>query len=143
MLIDSPLPPRLLHRQAELPDVLARAAAAGVGEMVTIGTTLAQSATPAGADRGAPESLVHRRRASAPRRRGSRCPNPETLAALTGHPKVIGIGESGLDYFYDRSPRDVQQAEFPRPYPRRAPGRAAARHPRPRRRRRYRHYPAR
>jgi TatD DNase family protein len=31
---------------------------------------------------------------------------------MTAHPRVIGIGESGLDYFYDRSPRDVQQAGF-------------------------------
>ena len=31
---------------------------------------------------------------------------------MTSHPRVIGIGESGLDYFYDRSPRDVQQAGF-------------------------------
>ena len=37
---------------------------------------------------------------------------PEQVAALTNHPRVIGIGESGLDYFYDRSPRDVQQAGF-------------------------------
>jgi len=31
---------------------------------------------------------------------------------MTQHPRVIGIGESGLDYFYDRAPRDVQQQNF-------------------------------
>ena len=31
---------------------------------------------------------------------------------MTSHPRVIGVGEAGLDYFYDRSPRDVQQACF-------------------------------
>jgi TatD DNase family protein len=41
-----------------------------------------------------------------------RVPDPKYVAALTRHPKVIGIGESGLDYFYDRSPRHVQQAVF-------------------------------
>jgi TatD DNase family protein len=39
-------------------------------------------------------------------------PSPEDLAALTAHPRVIGIGESGLDYFYDRSPREVQKENF-------------------------------
>jgi TatD DNase family protein len=28
------------------------------------------------------------------------------------HPRVIGLGESGLDYYYDRSDRQVQQALF-------------------------------
>jgi len=99
------------YTPAELPDVLARATTAGVGEVVTIGTTLEQS-------QGLPALIeayenvwctigVHPHHASeAP------VPAPETLAWLTLHPKVIGIGESGLDYFYDRTPREVQVENF-------------------------------
>lgn len=36
----------------------------------------------------------------------------ETLAQLAKHAKVIAWGEIGLDYFYDHSPRDVQQRIF-------------------------------
>jgi TatD DNase family protein len=36
----------------------------------------------------------------------------ETLAALAKHPKVIAWGEIGLDYFYDHSPRDIQETVF-------------------------------
>jgi len=96
---------------AELPDVLARAATAGVGEMVTIGTTLDQSATLPAMAEANPNVWctvgVHPHHAAeAP------IPAPEALAAMTRHPRVIGIGESGLDYFYDRAPRDVQQRNF-------------------------------
>lgn len=34
------------------------------------------------------------------------------LIEAAGHPRVIGIGESGLDYFYDKSDRAVQRGLF-------------------------------
>jgi TatD DNase family protein len=99
------------YTDAERPDVLARAAAAGVGGMVTIGTTLMQSRRLPAITAGQPKLWctvgVHPHHAGeAP------VPTPEEIATMTGDPKVIGIGESGLDYFYDRSPRSVQQAGF-------------------------------
>ena len=36
----------------------------------------------------------------------------EQLVALAGHPKCVAIGEAGLDYFYDKSPRDEQAKSF-------------------------------
>ena len=38
--------------------------------------------------------------------------NADTLIALTQRPKVVGIGECGLDFHYDLSPRDIQQQVF-------------------------------
>jgi TatD DNase family protein len=95
----------------ELPDVLARAAAAGVGELCTIGTRLQQSADIIGVAEGYANiwctvGIHPHSAAEAP------IPAPETLVRMASHPKVIGIGESGLDYFYDKAPRDVQQAGF-------------------------------
>ncbi len=36
----------------------------------------------------------------------------DALRTASGHPKVIAIGETGLDYYYDKSDRDVQKALF-------------------------------
>ena len=36
----------------------------------------------------------------------------ETLVERAKHPRVIGIGESGLDFYYDRSDRERQRASF-------------------------------
>lgn len=96
----------------ERPLVVARAHAAGVAEMVTIGVTLAQSQQ-AIAMAEALERVwacvgVHPHHAGAE----GPVPAPEAIAALTAHEKVIGIGESGLDYFYDKAPRDVQAQNF-------------------------------
>ena len=38
----------------------------------------------------------------------------EKIVSLSNHPKVVGIGEIGLDYHYDLSPRDQQRAVFAR-----------------------------
>ncbi len=99
------------YTPAELPEILSRATAAGVAEMVTIGTTLAQSEhlppmTEAFTNLWCTIGVHPHHAAEAP------IPDPETLAKMTQHPRVIGIGKSGLDYFYDKSPRNIQADNF-------------------------------
>lgn len=111
MLVDSHC--HLDHFQGpEQEAVIARARAAGVTRMVTIGTRLgAQAATVRGiAER---HEGVFATVGIHPHNAGER-PVPEVAEILreAEHPKVIGIGESGLDYFYDKAPRPVQAASF-------------------------------
>ena len=60
---------------------------------------------------------------------------PETstrLRDLAAHPKVLAIGEIGLDYHYDFSPREVQREVFERQLETRRGVRQAHRDPHPR-----------
>ena len=36
----------------------------------------------------------------------------EWIESLSKHPKIIGIGEMGLDYHWDKSPKDIQKDVF-------------------------------
>jgi TatD DNase family protein len=109
MLIDSHC--HLDYFSAEEVDaILAHAAEAGVGEMVTIGTRLTESHTVRALADAHPNVWctvgVHPHNAAE-----LPVPTVEEIAAEV-HGRVIGIGESGLDYFYDKAPRDIQQASF-------------------------------
>jgi TatD DNase family protein len=80
--------------------------------MVTIGTRLGEQAATVRAIADRHEDVfgtvgIH------PHNAGER--EPPSVAELlreADHPKIIGIGESGLDYFYDKAPREAQRAGF-------------------------------
>ncbi len=91
--------------------VLERARAAGVCGFLNISTRLAEwQDVIATADRE-PDVWasvgIHPHEADAHADLGA-----NVLLAATGHPRVIAIGETGLDYYYDHSDRATQQALF-------------------------------
>ena len=92
------------------PDMLRRAQAAGVRTILTVGCDLSDSrrAIDIAHELGIYASVgVHPHEAKTA---------PEDLepafAELLDNDSVLAIGETGLDYHYDHSPRDVQQAVF-------------------------------
>ncbi len=95
----------------DIDDVVARAGANGVGAMVTICTHLSRFE----AVRGVAERYdniwcsvgVHPHEAGAEGQKAA-----DALVELAGHPKVVGIGETGLDYYYEHSPRAAQRESF-------------------------------
>ena len=111
MLVDS-------HCHLDFPDfaaerdaVIARAREAGIGTMLTIGTRLDEFAGVRAIAEADPDIWCSV--GAHPHEAADHADLlPERLAALTAHPKVVGIGETGLDYHYDLSPRDIQERVF-------------------------------
>jgi len=93
--------------------VLDRAASCGVGRMVTVGTDEASSLKALElALRHAPRGVfatvgVHPHEASSVAEG-----LPGALGDLARHDRVVAVGETGLDFFYDHSPREVQKKVF-------------------------------
>jgi TatD DNase family protein len=97
--------------------VLGRAAAAGVGCLVCVGATgpVARNAgAVALAGRRAPLTIVATVGIHPHHANTADDDAFATLARFAVAPGVVGIGETGLDYHYDHSPRDVQRATFAR-----------------------------
>jgi TatD DNase family protein len=95
----------------KLPEVLARAEAAGVGLMVSISSRVRSFGN---------LCQIAERNPSVFCTVGTHPHNAheelevtaEELVRLAQHPKCVGIGEVGLDYHYDLSPREAQEANF-------------------------------
>lgn len=96
---------------ADLDAVVRRAGEAGVGAMLTIGTELSRFpgvlAVAEAQDNIYCTVGVHPHEAG----KGDMVALDELLR-LAQHPKVVGFGETGLDYFYEHSPRAEQQESF-------------------------------
>ncbi len=114
-------------------EVLARARAAGVSVCISIGTELKRFPGVKAVAEANPDVWcsvgVH------PHESEKELLDDEAaLVAEAAHPKVVGIGETGLDYYYEHSPRQPQQGEFPQPYRGGAAHRLAGDRAHPRRR---------
>jgi TatD DNase family protein len=111
MLIDSHCHLDFPELTADESGVLARARTAGVAGMLTIGTRLDQfervRAIAERHDNVWCSVGVHPHEA---KEEGQR--TPDRLIEATRHPKVVGIGETGLDFYYEHSPRDEQAESF-------------------------------
>jgi TatD DNase family protein len=89
-------------------DALSAAADAGVGRVICVGTDEPQSAQAidvARAHTGTVWATVGLHPHDAKN-------GVDTILGLLGAPEVVGVGECGLDYHYDHSPREVQRRAF-------------------------------
>jgi TatD DNase family protein len=111
MLVDSHCHLDFPHLSEQMEDVLARAADAGVGTMVTICTRVRRFeqilAIAEAHDNIWCSVGTHPHYADE-----ERDIPVEQIVELARHPKVVAIGEAGLDYFRDNAPRDDQERGF-------------------------------
>ena len=95
----------------DLDAVLARARAAGVRRMVTIGTDVATSRAAAALAAREPDVWaavgIHPHEAADADEAAL-----AEIVRLASSPRVVAIGETGLDFFRDRSPREAQTRAF-------------------------------
>lgn len=111
MLVDSHCHLDFPDLQARLPAVLEAARATRVGRLVTISTHVARYETYR-ALAEAHDSIFFTI-GTHPHNAAEEPDVPaDRLVELSGHPRCIAIGEAGLDYHYDTSPRDVQRTVF-------------------------------
>jgi TatD DNase family protein len=111
MLIDSHCHLDFPDFAPELDAVVARAGAAGVGHMVTICTRVRRHAQVLAVAERFP--TVTCSVGTHPHHAHEELDiTVEDLIAHTRHPKVVALGEAGLDYHYDNSPRDAQSQGF-------------------------------
>jgi len=111
MLVDSHAHLSFPKFERDLPDVIVRAQDAGVARIIDVGTNLETSRKaitlaketdgifaaagfhPADSEKATDTALAQ-------------------LPNLLAHPKVVAVGETGLDFFRDYAPRDVQEASL-------------------------------
>jgi TatD DNase family protein len=111
MLIDSHCHLDFPDFAAELDAVVERARVAGIGRMVTISTRVKKHAQVLGiAEKYAD---VFCSVGTHPHHAGEEPGiDAKALIALAKHPKIVAIGEAGLDYHYDTGPRAAQAKSF-------------------------------
>jgi TatD DNase family protein len=110
MLVDSHCHLDFPDFAAGLDETVARALNAGVGHMLTIGTLVAKFPAVLAVAERFPEVTCSV--GTHPHSAGQERVTVGQLVELAQHPRVVAIGEAGLDYFYQKSSREEQQAVF-------------------------------
>jgi len=107
MLVDSHCHLDFPDFSAELDAVVARAREAGIGRMVTISTRVRKHAQVLAVAEKFPDVFCSV--GTHPHNAHEELDiDAHALVEIARHPKVVAIGEAGLDYHYDKSPRDAQ-----------------------------------